>query len=281
MSARLAVAASVVLALLSSASTADARFEPGLNRVSSDKGEIFSFGCLTGVGKVHSPSCHFGDLTSQKNLVILGDSHAMQWGPGLIKLAERKNWQVTALTRASCSAALVKQDPGCDLWRRNSLERISRMKKGLVVVASAANYDAYTISPGGYELDRESSQPLLVDGMVKTLRRLRAGSWRTVLIRDQSVAPFNVTRCLRGNRRTPGRCGFQPDQSSSYSYDYVAARQVAGVAIIDPRRLLCPRDWCHPVIRNKLVYRNQEHLSATFARSTEGWLGRSLGDPWE
>ncbi len=185
-----------------------------------------------------------------------------------------------ALTRASCSAALVRQDQGCNTWRRNSLKRIRKMRAGLVVVASAANYDAYRVYSDGYKLDRGSSQPLLVNGMIRTLRTLRANSKKAVLIRDQSVTPFNVTRCLRHNQSSPDRCGFEPVRSRSDSYEYIAARRVSRVGIIDPMQMLCPGGWCRPVIRNTIVYRNQAHLSATFTRSKFGWLGHKLGDPW-
>lgn len=269
--ARIILAAAVAVAFLFSAASAQARFEPGLNKVGADKGEIFRFGCLTGVTKLKSPRCYFGDVKSHRNVVIFGDSHAMQWGPGLIHLAKRKHWRVIVLTRASCTAALVKLDTGCNIWRRNSLRRIRKMKAGMVVVASAANSELY----------QEVSQDDLIDGMTRTLRKLRANSKRTVLIRDQAVTPFNVTGCLRSNQSSPDRCGFAPGRSKSYSYDYIAARRVSGVRIIDPMRMLCPGGWCRAVDQNIIVYRNQGHLSATFTRSKYGWLGHKLGDPWK
>ena len=81
-STKVLIVATVVVALILCVPTAQARFEPGLNKVGNDKGEVFRFGCLTGVKTVHSPKCYFGDVKSRKNLVIFGDSHAMRMGPG-------------------------------------------------------------------------------------------------------------------------------------------------------------------------------------------------------
>lgn len=276
-----AIAVAVLcLVSLFAAGQSEARFLPGLNKVKADKGEVYRKGCLMGHARVRSGACRFGDVKSRKKVVLFGDSHAMQWGPGLIRLAKQKGWQVIALTRASCPAALVHIDYYCDTWRRNSLQRIRRMKPGLVVVSSAANSEAYRVLAGGVEIDRDSSEPYLVDGMIQTLRRLASWSDRTVVLQDQAVTPFSVTACLRDNLRTPGRCGFRPDRPRAYAYDYKAARRVRGVPVIDPQPMLCPGGWCRAVFGDYLIYRNHGHLSASFTRERYQWLGHKLGDPW-
>ncbi|MBN8869024.1 MAG: hypothetical protein J0H66_03980 [Solirubrobacterales bacterium] len=268
--------AALCVGLLITAAPAGARFIPGLNRVAADKGEVYRKGCMSGHDQVRSGPCRFGDRDSNKKVVLFGDSHAMQWGPGLILLAEEKGWQVIALTRASCPASLVHIDYFCDTWRRNSLRRIRRMRPGLVLVASAANFEAYEAG----DLDREASEHYLVDGMIRILRKLRRWSRKTVVMRDQAVTPFNVTMCLRSNVATPGRCGFRWTRPLAFAYDYKAARRVKKVPIIDPQPMLCPGGWCHAVDHDVLVYRNQGHLSASFVLSKYQWIGRKLGDPW-
>jgi len=274
------IAAACVSLLLGLAASAEAEFEPGLNLVAADKGEVFRKGCLMGHDRVRSGPCRFGDRKSHRKIVLFGDSHAMQWGPGLIRLAEKKRWQLIALTRASCTAALVHIDYYCDAWRRNSLDRIRRMRPGLVVVVSSANEEAYDVMAGGESLTRPDSEPFLIDGMVRTLRKLRSWSRRTVVLQDQALTPFNVTMCLRSNLSAPGNCGFRPSRPVDWAYDYRAARRVGGVPIVDPQSMLCPGGWCHAVDDGILVYRNQGHLSATFTRSKYGWLGHRLPDPW-
>ena len=56
------------------------------------------------------------------------------------------------------------------------------MRPGLVLVASAANSDAYSVFTGGGYLSRAASEQYLVDGMIRTLRRLRRWSKKTVVI---------------------------------------------------------------------------------------------------
>lgn len=155
------------------------------------------------------------------------------------------------------------------------------MRPGLVVVASAANSEAYDVLLDGVGLSRSSSEGVLIDGMIGTLRRLDRWSTRTVVIRDQAVTPFSVTACLRVNQARPGRCGFRPDRSRSYSYDFKATRRVRGASLVDPQPMLCPEGWCRATFGEQLIYRNHGHLAASFTRSKYQWLGRKLGDPWK
>ncbi|MBN8867069.1 MAG: hypothetical protein J0H98_05915 [Solirubrobacterales bacterium] len=274
---RIGIAILVAVSALFVAAPTEARFIPRLNQVKADKGEIYRHGCMAGHDEVRSGPCRFGDLRSRRKVVLFGDSHALQWGSGLIRLAKRKRWQVIALTRASCPASLVDTDPICDRWRRNSLRRIRRMRPRLVVVSSAANDEAYKVYVDGWKLSREESQPYLVDGMVDVLRKLRRWSRRTVAIDDPALTPFNVTMCLRAHSTRPGRCGFHPDRPRGWDYVRAAAMRVHRVPLIDPMPMLCRDDWCRAVERDHLVYRSQGHLSASFVRWKYRWLGRRLG----
>ena len=262
------------------AGNAGAGFLPGLDRVGLDEGEIYANGCMAGDTQVRSRPCRFGDLSSSKRVVLLGDSHAAHWGGALFRVARQNGWKVIVLTRASCPAALVSTDKYCDLWRNNALRRIKKIRPGLVLVGSAANDQAYSVLRYGHKLSRHASERRLVAGMVRTLRFLKRWSGQTVLIRDQAVAPFDVTACLRKNFARSKRCGFRSTRTRTWSYDFKAARQVDGIRVIDPQEFLCPGGWCRPLAGRYLIYRNDSHLAATFTRRQHGWLGRKLGDPW-
>lgn len=268
-------------AFLLPAGGAHAGFLPGLDRVGLDEGEIYWKNCMAGNEQVRSGPCRFGDLSSNKRVVLLGDSHAAHWGGALFRVARQKGWKVIVLTRASCPAALVSTDEYCDKWRLNSLRRLRKIRPGLVVVGSAANDQAYSVLRYGKRLSRQASEHRLVAGMVRTLRFLKRWSGQTVLVRDQSVAPFNVTACLRKNWDRARKCGFRSRRSMTWSYDAKAARKVSGVRVIDPQQILCPGRWCRPLDGRYLIYRNESHLAATFTRNQHRWLGRELGDPWQ
>jgi hypothetical protein len=51
---------------------------------------------------------------------------------------------------------------------------------------------------------------------------------------------------------------------------------VDNVPVIDPRPALCPDGLCPAVIGDVLVWRDDNHITATYARTLAGWLSREL-----
>ena len=268
------------IAFLLSGAIGEAGFIPKLDRVKFDDGEVYRQGCIVGDGQLRSRPCRFGYRNSKRRVVLFGDSHAAEWGPALLRLARADHWQVIVLTRASCPAALTNIDRYCNTWRHNSLKRIRRLRPGLVVVASAANYHHYWTLRKRRGLDRQASERPLVHGMIRTLRYLKRWSRKVVLIRDHSAAPFSVTDCLRRNPTRPQRCDFRSTRRKAWSYEFKAAGRVDGVGVIDPQPMLCPDRRCYAVDGRHLVYRNYGHLAAAWVRTRNRWLGRNLNDPW-
>jgi hypothetical protein len=101
---------------------------------------------------------------------------------------------------------------------------------------------------------------------------------RVVLVRDQARAPVDVLDCVADNADALGRCAFAPHRPRDRRFDVRAARR-AGVRVVDPQKILCEKGRCPAVIGNVLVYRNDYHLTATFARTLAPWLGRKLRAP--
>jgi hypothetical protein len=128
----------------------------------------------------------------------------------------------------------------------------------------------------GERLALEESFPLLEEGLVRTLERLRGSGAPVVLLKDLPRSPVDVPDCVSRNPGDLERCAFRDEREDGHSYDARAAAKVDGVRSIDPAPLLCPRRLCPAVIGNALVYRDDNHFTATFARTLAPWLGRRL-----
>lgn len=254
--------------------------QPRPKHAKEDRGRIYSDRCIVLGKKTRSPGekCVYGRKGSKKKVVLFGDSHALQWGPAMIKLANRKGWRLTALIRQGCVVAQVRFEPVCDKWRANTMRRIVRRERPDLVVVSTATTNRYKVRSGGRTLSRTASQPKLVKGMKKTLRRLRNTGAKVVLIRDQHRSYKGVPKCVRKHYKKPNRhCSFRPDdRRARQNFDYRAARQVKKVRIIDPVPVFCPKRPCQVVDGGTLIYRDSYHITATYARSIAPWLGRKL-----
>jgi hypothetical protein len=175
--------------------------------------------------------------------------------------------------------ALVDDFSLCDAWRRSALLRVLRIHPDLVVVGGATHVPYYTIVRHGRRLSRWASEPFLEAGFARTLRLLQSPGTRIVVIRDIAHAPADIRPCVAAHLRAPSVCAFAPRRSGVLDYPVRAAEQVGGVRIIDSLPRLCQRGVCPAVIGDILAYRNDYHLTATFARTLAGWLGAELDRP--
>jgi hypothetical protein len=100
----------------------------------------------------------------------------------------------------------------------------------------------------GRRLSRLRSQPFLVDGLARLIRRLQGAGAKVILMRDQIQLPFNPAECAQLNAEQPGE-----------------------YAIV-PMPILCSSLLCPAVIGDVLVYKDPYHLSATYAATLTDWL---------
>lgn len=255
-------------------------YVPSFSSVKTDKGPVFRDGCLIYTNAVTSPPCRYGVVGSGKKVTVFGDSHALQWTPALIEVAEKRGWELTMLMRKSCTAAIVNVSPVCNRWRRNALKRIRSERPALVFVASNTASNTFAMK-NGKRLSRAASEPLFRKGMFDTLVRLRKSGAQVTVMRDLPMSrDFLPSVCVSENRNNPGRCTFPARRPLSESYDFVAAKRLKAVQIIDPLPKVCPRGKCRAVYGNVLKYRDRGHISATFNRLLTTWLNARLQDPF-
>jgi peptidoglycan/LPS O-acetylase OafA/YrhL len=254
-----------------------AAIRPDPRHAERDRGLAFDDRChLKGTPKVESPRCVYGHARSDTSVVNLGDSHALMYFPALHRLARQRGWRLTNLTRAGCPVAAVRYERRCDAWREHSLRRIERGRPDLVVVHNSID-ERYRVVARGERLDRGASERLLEAGLVRTLRRLQRTGAKVVVVRDMAEASPDVVDCVADHLDDLAACAFRPDRPVARSFDARAAHRLRRVRLVDPMPVLCPRRRCAAVIGNVLVYRNKNHLTATFSETLAGWLGRRLG----
>jgi hypothetical protein len=251
-------------------------------RAADDRSRAFRDGCLVPFAALRSPRCVYGRHRSQKTVVLFGDSHALQYFPALLRIAHDRGWRLVHLTKSGCppAAARLRYQPtyerynvACVKWRENTIRRIAQERPFLVVAGGATHYHVYD---GGW-LGRGDSDRVLAAGYVQTLRRLVALAPRVVVIRDSPRPPLDVARCVVRHMDSLRRCAFRrPARLTRPDTISRAVDSVAGVEQIDPLPVLCPQHLCPAVIGDVLVWRNEAHLTATYAATMARWLRREL-----
>ncbi|MBS1886436.1 MAG: acyltransferase [Actinobacteria bacterium] len=241
-------------------------------------------GCLEGIEGTVSHACVYGDPTGERTLVLFGDSHAMQYFPALEQIAIAQHRRLVVLTKRECSPVMVptlnvaesREYPACTAWRASSLRRIAREAgRGQVTVALSGDSKTRAYGPGGELLTGAANAAALEAGFASTLEKIAAAGAAAVVIRDDPEAPFDVPSCVSEHLHDFGACGFPEHAAPNREFERRAAHTL-GIPTVDLTPEICPNGLCRAVIGSVLVYRDNAHLTATFARTLAPWLEAPL-----
>ncbi len=257
---------------------------PPISKVREDIPSAYADGCH--VQDNPSPiakGCTYGDKDSAFTVAIVGDSHAAQWVPAFQELGRTKGWRVLVYTKSSCpmadeTVALGKdQRPytGCDGWNANVATALLAAKPD-VVVTSAARYQ---VVDGSTVLGPTESDARMVQGMRRSWQRLTGSGIRVVAVADTPRPGFDMADCVSANEAQLTECAVPRTTAFGLAGATVttAAAGQGGVALVDLGDFICPNTPCAPVIGRVLVFRDDHHLTATYARSLASRMFAAMG----
>jgi hypothetical protein len=217
-------------------------------------------------------ACTFGAQESDTSIVLFGDSHALQWLPALRAAAEQEGWQVTTLTKAACPPAQVefgRKEPGagasCLAWREQALAWLEAQPPDLLLLTGAGR-EYHLLGPDGERLSDEAGLVAWQEGLTATLAALPSAT-RTVVLADTPLMGRNPVSCLQEHPAdqsaclTPRRDALAPGLDDAER----ATATAAGARFETLGDLVCPYDPCPVVIADVLLWRNADHITATFA----------------
>jgi peptidoglycan/LPS O-acetylase OafA/YrhL len=250
-----------------------------LRSAAEDFSPLVNARCLSQPGSARLVECEYGDQASGKTVVLFGDSHADQWFPALERVAAKEGWRLITMVKSSCPAARVEVysvalkhiDRECSSWREAALARITQLHPSTVLIGDSVGY----IEGQGRdaEHDRLLSAPQWREGMRSMLQYLDSRGLETIVLADVPRAGFNVPTCLSravAHGWPPQECMLQRNLSLDNDVreaEANAASRFSNVRIVDFSDELCSDSVCPPVIGGQVVYRDNNHLTASFART--------------
>lgn len=215
--------------------------------------------------------CRFAAPDGDVQVALFGDSHALQWLPALVSAGESEGWQVVALTKAACPPAQVefgRKEAGaaasCRTWRRLVLAWLTENPPD-VVILSGAGRGYKLIDAKGSRLSDEVAQAEWQRGLSTTLGAL-PGSTRAVVLADTPRMRVNPVSCLEAHPGDISACVTPRSVALGQDVDTVErlAAEAAGGAFESLNHLVCPYDPCPIVAGDVLMWRNADHITATF-----------------
>ncbi len=209
-------------------------------------------------------SCVFGSsLATAPRVALIGDSHAYQYIDALIRQAELHGWSLTTYLKGACpwttepprdsNPAFVAS---CREWRDNLA----------IELAESAPFDVIITSALASALVDASGSATAAAEAAADAWMMQSRTARVVVISDNPAVGFDPNNCLRAG--TIDACSF--DRSAGLvSPDPLglAADLVPHSMVVDFTEVFCDSQRCNVVISGANVYRDQDHLTSTFANT--------------
>lgn len=226
-------------------------------------------GCVVNAQSDRVAECVYGAHESGRTVALVGGSHAGNLAAPLDLVGQQHGFAVHTFLRSGCPWAPKRAEPTGDNEIRDRCLRWS----GLVAARLLA----------------EPPDLVLVTGT-----RPRLGSagdwippwyptqWRTVVeagialvaVRDNPWLPFSGPECVAAS---PTRCSVPRDEVLSPDF-LTDAPRLPEMGWVDLSDAYCRPTECRAVEGNVLIYRDSNHITATYGRSLAPELAEQLGD---
>jgi hypothetical protein len=255
-----------------------ASLTPSLTDAAADAPVPSNDGCFDSFTDASVHPCLYGDTTSSRSIVLFGDSHALMWFPAIDNLANKQHDALVVMTKATCppiditlfSPDLARTYTECNEWRTAELQRMKALRPAVVILGFSREYgiaDDHVVVDG----------PAWLSGLGEMITTIERGTGaRVVLMGDDPYPQQSVPDCLSQHLDDTPACAI-PKHYPFYNpggipqEKAVAASTGAGYVDTDP--WFCIASTCTVIVGNMLVYRDADHITATYA----SWLTPVIG----
>lgn len=226
--------------------------------------------CFVQLTDARPVSCHFGsDDPDAPRVALIGDSHAYQLLSTFQRMADENGWQLVTWFKGACPWNTTPlATPGafgaaCTEWRERVQSAIDDADLDAVFTAAIATTP---YSSAGYPSTHDAAVAGYQDAWSTVLDR----DIPVVTVVDNPVWETDPNKCLR--TRDVAECD-APRSDVLVADDPLrdAASGLDGVTLLDFTDVFCGAEACEPVVGGANVYRDQDHLTVTFADTLAPW----------
>ncbi|MGY1551681.1 acyltransferase family protein [Microbacterium sp. A588] len=220
--------------------------------------------CFVQLNDTRPVSCEFGsDEPDAAQIALVGDSHAFQLLTTFQAMAEREGWHLTTFFKGACPWSTTPLSTGgafgsaCSEWRDGIEAELEERDFDAVFTAAISNTP---FSADGYDSVHDAAAA----GYQEAWSTMTDRGIPVVTVIDNPVWETDPNKCLR--IRDLAECvGVRSDVLVDEDPLRAAATDMAGVTLLDFTDVFCDDDLCYPVVNGANVYRDQDHLTVTFA----------------
>jgi peptidoglycan/LPS O-acetylase OafA/YrhL len=255
---------------------------PSLVHLADDRTEPTDDCWAGNQAKTRHKLCPEGDTTATKTVVVYGDSHAAQWLRPLSALAKKNHLKLIPLVKANCMPADVaemwqgKPYPQCETYRTWAMQQMKRLKPSMIIVSGLLSTNIVDPATQQKVSDAKGTE-LFASGSERTLRDLRKLSTKVEVLSDQSRLPKPASSCLGSRTADLSTCAEPPEKlTMDRDAKWKASAAKTGANYVDMLPWECSNSMCPIVVDGTIVYRDQHHLTTTYAERLQPVLAKQI-----
>jgi peptidoglycan/LPS O-acetylase OafA/YrhL len=236
--------------------------------------------------------CIHGDIAAPQRVLLVGDSHAEQWIPGLSAAADQLPVRLSAFARGGCPPVDVRiavsesnlvAAPAC-LDHRAALERVVDAEQPDLVVVAVTDFIGRIVEADGHRPTAARQRQMFVDALDGLVDELQARGTDVVLILENPKFPEDPITCVARSRSIPACTPDAATFLAPVAWLVEAERRITRdhdlARPYDTVGALCPGTTCRVDDGATFFYGDANHLSprytASQADALAAWLTESL-----
>lgn len=245
--------------------------------------------CTEKFGKEFDRYCKIYDLSKQPTVMLIGDSNANHFYPGLAKKYAQDNENLLNLGQGGCpplygvNVSMSEGDLHCDIITKKVFNLILETQAIKTVILSMMGNGYATgkryVKGEDFIRIEDATNPartkpleILENAMRVTFRKLTASGKQVVFVISSPMLDFNPASCVdfRPWRITPAKiktpCATPRKEIDERNGAYRAmvikvTQEFPQVKVWDTARELCDEKYCWAMKDGKLLYRDEVHLN--------------------
>ncbi|WP_051579408.1 acyltransferase family protein [Pseudonocardia acaciae] len=203
-----------------------------------------------------------------RKVVLVGDSHPTQFLAALRPIAQRRHWEIIMMSRPGCpysaDSEILPDDRQCLDWNAAATEEI---------LADPPDF-VFTMATRDVRAGLTEHTPA---GFVAQWQKLETESIPVLAVRDNPRYARSPAGCVEAGRVDVAECGTPRADLLAPTAPYRELSDVPpNVLFLDFSDYYCDPEMCPAVIGNILVYKDDNHLSATYLTSMAGIVENAI-----
>ncbi|MCK0155055.1 acyltransferase [Alcanivorax sp. S6407] len=244
----------------------------------SDAPPIYPDGCDDWYRSDNVNPCIYGNPDAQRTVALLGDSIGAQWFSTLEKMHDLSDWRLVVLTKSSCPMIdepffykrIGREYIECETWRNKAIEWLKGETPERVFVGSSASVPF--------------TDQQIINGTRRLLDKLSTATMNIYLIEPNPVLQKSGPSCLMENgSESVSLCSGNTKKNTRYKHTADLLESVAtaydNTYWIETASYVCPGGMCSAERDGSVIFRDEQHLTATFAASASQHFLNQIQQP--